>query len=362
MAGRNELDDDGIRDLAEARWRTGDTTGAGEAAAAYLAAIPDDVVALVIAAEAQAELGRPGEARRLAGMAMEGADGSLEPIFAGMRRSSIWPVDAGCSGRSRRAALQRAPPEPRAALAGLRSAGERPAVGEWRRGLRAARPGAAGRVRGRPRALGRPGGRCVHGRCQGPRADRAVPRRERGAGRGRDVDRRRRPDAGPARPRPSWRRRSSTCSPVATTRCCCSSGRTPTSSSAARSRRRGIGRPRRAGSGPPATRHTSATRRRPRRTTTRRRPTTRRSADEQTLFDDAAIRGPSAADRRAARPPATSRPRPPTTSRPSAASDDGGLRGGCATARRRPAARPVAAIGRVPPTPLLPFTRQRPRA
>jgi len=95
MAGRNELDDDGIRDLAEARWRTGDTTGAGEAAAAYLAVIPDDVVALVIAAEAQAELGRPGEARRLAGMAMEGADGSLEPIFAGMRRSSIWPVDSG---------------------------------------------------------------------------------------------------------------------------------------------------------------------------------------------------------------------------------------------------------------------------
>jgi hypothetical protein len=95
MAGRNELDDDGIRDLAEARWRTGDTTGAGEAAAAYLAVIPDDVVALVIAAEAQAELGRPGEARRLAGMAMEGADGSLEPIFAGMRRSSIWPVDGG---------------------------------------------------------------------------------------------------------------------------------------------------------------------------------------------------------------------------------------------------------------------------
>jgi hypothetical protein len=94
MAGRNELDDDGIRDLAEARWRTGDTTGAGEAAAAYLAAIPDDVVALVIAAEAQAELGRPGEARRLAGMAMEGADGSLEPIFAGMRRSSIWPADS----------------------------------------------------------------------------------------------------------------------------------------------------------------------------------------------------------------------------------------------------------------------------
>jgi hypothetical protein len=93
MAGRDELDDDGIRDLAEARWRTGDTTGAGEAAVAYLEVVPDDVVALVIAAEAQADLGRPGEARRLAGLAMELADGSLDPIFAGMRRSSIWPVE-----------------------------------------------------------------------------------------------------------------------------------------------------------------------------------------------------------------------------------------------------------------------------
>ena len=36
MAGRNGLDDEGIRDLAEARWRTGDLPGAGEAAAAYL--------------------------------------------------------------------------------------------------------------------------------------------------------------------------------------------------------------------------------------------------------------------------------------------------------------------------------------
>ena len=138
MAGRNELDDDGIRDLAEARWRTGDTTGAGEAAAAYLAAIPDDVLALVIAAEAQAALGRPGEARRLAGMAMERADGSLEPIFAGMRRSSIWPVDPARAGRSRRAPLQRAPPEPRAALAAASIGGRRDRpLGEWRRGLRA---------------------------------------------------------------------------------------------------------------------------------------------------------------------------------------------------------------------------------
>ena len=95
LAGRDELDDDGVRDLAEARWRTGDLTGAGEAASAYLEVVPNDIVTLVIAAEAQADLGRPAEARRLAGRALERANGSLDPIFAGMRRSSIWPADAG---------------------------------------------------------------------------------------------------------------------------------------------------------------------------------------------------------------------------------------------------------------------------
>jgi len=95
LAGRDRLDDEGIRDLAEARWRTGDVAGAGEAASAYLEVVPDDVVSLVIAAEAQADLGRPAEARRLAGRAMERAEGSLDPVFAGMKRSSIWPVDAG---------------------------------------------------------------------------------------------------------------------------------------------------------------------------------------------------------------------------------------------------------------------------
>ena len=58
---------------------------------------PDDVLGLVIAAEAQAALGRPGEARRLAGRAMERADGSLDPVFAGMQRSAIWPVEPGAA-------------------------------------------------------------------------------------------------------------------------------------------------------------------------------------------------------------------------------------------------------------------------
>ena len=95
MAGRNALDDQGIRDLAEVRWRTGDLAGAGEAAAAYLETQPDDVLSLVIAAEMQAHLGRPGEARRLAGRALSGSPGPIDALFAGMPRSSVWPVDTG---------------------------------------------------------------------------------------------------------------------------------------------------------------------------------------------------------------------------------------------------------------------------
>jgi tetratricopeptide (TPR) repeat protein len=97
LAGRDLLDDDAIRDLAEARWRTGDLAGAGEAAAAYLETQPDDILALVIAAEAQADLGRPTEARRLAGQALDRASGSLDPLFAGMPRSQIWPIDPGAA-------------------------------------------------------------------------------------------------------------------------------------------------------------------------------------------------------------------------------------------------------------------------
>jgi hypothetical protein len=93
MAGNGTLDDDGLLDLAEVRWRTGDLPGAGEAAAAFLTSGRESVLALVIAAEATAALGRPGEARRLAGRAMEAADGPIEPLFAGLSRSPIWPQD-----------------------------------------------------------------------------------------------------------------------------------------------------------------------------------------------------------------------------------------------------------------------------
>jgi hypothetical protein len=94
MAGRNLLDLDGIRDLAEVRWRTGDLPGAGDAASAYLEERPDDPLALLISAEMQAHLGRPGEARRLSGRALSLA-GTVDRLFAGMPRSSVWPSEPG---------------------------------------------------------------------------------------------------------------------------------------------------------------------------------------------------------------------------------------------------------------------------
>jgi hypothetical protein len=94
LAGRDALDEDGLVDLAEARWRTGDIAGAGEAAAAALHDEEGPLLALVVAAEAAAARGRPTEARRLADKAMEAAAGSIDDLFAGMPRAGVWPPDA----------------------------------------------------------------------------------------------------------------------------------------------------------------------------------------------------------------------------------------------------------------------------
>jgi hypothetical protein len=93
LAGAGRLDERAVVDLAEARWRTGDLAGAGEAARAHLDAGGATPVALVIAAEAVAALGRPTEARSLADQAMAHVEESLDAIFAGMPRSPIWPSD-----------------------------------------------------------------------------------------------------------------------------------------------------------------------------------------------------------------------------------------------------------------------------
>ena len=93
LAGQGRLDLPGQVDLAEVRWRTGDLGRAGEAASAVIDAGEEDSVALAIAAEAAAALGRPNEARRLANRAMEGIRGPLDVLFAGMPRSGVWPAD-----------------------------------------------------------------------------------------------------------------------------------------------------------------------------------------------------------------------------------------------------------------------------
>lgn len=94
MAGEGTLDDDALLDLAEVRWRTGDLPGAGDAASAYLASGRGAALAYVIAAEAQAALGRPVEARRLAGRALERMHGSLDALFAGLPRAPFWPAES----------------------------------------------------------------------------------------------------------------------------------------------------------------------------------------------------------------------------------------------------------------------------
>jgi hypothetical protein len=93
LAGRDMLDAEGVVDLAEVRWRTGDIAGAGEAAAVVLDDDDGPVLALIVAAEAAAARGRPTEARRLAAKALAAADGSIDAIFAGMPRSPAWPPD-----------------------------------------------------------------------------------------------------------------------------------------------------------------------------------------------------------------------------------------------------------------------------
>jgi hypothetical protein len=107
FAGRGQLDGAALLDLAEVRWRTGDLAGAGDAAKAVLAGGSEAPLALVVAAEAVAALGRPGEARRLAARLGELKSGELATIFAGMPMALIWPdestaaaADPDASGRA----------------------------------------------------------------------------------------------------------------------------------------------------------------------------------------------------------------------------------------------------------------------
>ncbi|MGZ6267488.1 MAG: hypothetical protein ACXWNR_02850 [Candidatus Limnocylindrales bacterium] len=88
LSGRNLLDTAGAVDLAEARWRTGDLHGAGEAAVAYLEAGGGEALGFVIAAEAAYLAGHTAEARRYMDEAQLRMLTSLESIFAGIPRKA----------------------------------------------------------------------------------------------------------------------------------------------------------------------------------------------------------------------------------------------------------------------------------
>jgi len=94
LAAREQLDTAAHLDLAEARWRTGDLQGAGEATAAYLADGGGAALGFVIAAEAFAMANRHAEAREHAARALERHLSDLDPVFAGMPRRASWPARA----------------------------------------------------------------------------------------------------------------------------------------------------------------------------------------------------------------------------------------------------------------------------
>jgi len=95
LAGRDALDTDGLADLAEVRWRTGDLAGGAEAAAVILDENGDEapVMVHIVAAEGAMARGRPSEARRHAEIAIARAGTTLDVLFAGMPRGPSWPAD-----------------------------------------------------------------------------------------------------------------------------------------------------------------------------------------------------------------------------------------------------------------------------
>jgi hypothetical protein len=107
MAADGILDVEAMADLAEARWRSGDLVGAGEAAQAHLGGGGDEVLAHVVAAEALAAQGRTGDARRHVSAVMERAPRDVEALFSGQPRSRVWPqASAGTATAHRGAAPQ----------------------------------------------------------------------------------------------------------------------------------------------------------------------------------------------------------------------------------------------------------------
>lgn len=89
---REALDTEAMAALAEARWRTGDSPGAAEAAFGHIESGGADDVALCIAAEAAASEGRATEARELMDRLPASDAATLDALFAGMPRRAFWPA------------------------------------------------------------------------------------------------------------------------------------------------------------------------------------------------------------------------------------------------------------------------------
>ena len=127
LAGHGMLDDEALLDLAEVRWRTGDLAGAGEAANVL---IEQGAIGPPRARHRgrvrRPRSGRPSEARRLATRALEADPGPLEPLFAGIPRSLIWPADAPAEGEPP-AAADLGEPMPARVVPGVVSARSAPA-------------------------------------------------------------------------------------------------------------------------------------------------------------------------------------------------------------------------------------------
>jgi hypothetical protein len=93
-SAQGDLDPPGLVDLAEVRWRSGDLAAAGRAAGTAIDSGAVDPLAWVIASEAAAADGRTGDARRYATQVLASGPESIDRIFAGMPRSTIWPPDS----------------------------------------------------------------------------------------------------------------------------------------------------------------------------------------------------------------------------------------------------------------------------
>ncbi len=92
LASRDALPADGLADLAELRWRSGDIERAGEAAAAHLAAGGNHPIARIVLAESDAAAGRTVEAGNHVQTLRDLPAAELEALFAGMPQRAPWQM------------------------------------------------------------------------------------------------------------------------------------------------------------------------------------------------------------------------------------------------------------------------------